>query len=68
MNCLKNKEAERKYKETEEKDGGVHMTCDKVDAKVRVKEDAVGILEILADTNSYERKKFTNKLPSLNYK
>ena len=40
------------------------MTCDKVDAKVRVKEDdGEEILEILADTNRLTKeKKFTNKL------
>ena len=60
MNCLKNKrEAERKYKESEEKDGVYNMTCDKVDAKVRVKEDGSWeILEILGrHEQAYERKK-----------
>ena len=60
MNCLKNKrEAERKYKESEEKDGVYNMTCDKVDAKVRVKEDGSWeILEILGrHVQAYERKK-----------
>ena len=60
MNCLKNKrEAERKYKESEEKDGVNNMTCDKVDAKVRVKEDGSWeILEILGrHEQAYERKK-----------
>jgi hypothetical protein len=60
MNCLKNKrEAERKYKESEEKDGVYNMTCDKVDAKVRVKEDGSWeILEILGRHEAaYERKK-----------
>ena len=60
MNCLKNKrEAERKYKESEEKDGVYNMTCDKVDAKVRVKEDgSCEILEILGrHEQAYERKK-----------
>ena len=53
MNCLKNKrEAERKYKESEEKDGVYNMTCDKVDAKVRVKED--GSWEILEITGRHE--------------
>ena len=60
MNCLKNKrEAERKYKESEEKDGVYNMTCDKVDAKVWVKEDGSWeILEILGrHEQAYERKK-----------
>jgi len=60
MNCLKNKrEAERKYKESKEKDGVFNMTCDKVDAKVRVKEDGSWeILEILGrHEQAYERKK-----------
>mgnify|MGYP001457434291 FL=1 len=60
MDCLKNKrEAERKYKESEEKDGVYNMTCDKVDAKVRVKEDGSWeILEILGrHEQAYERKK-----------
>ena len=60
MNCLKNKrEAERKYKESKEKDGVYNMTCDKVDAKVKVKEDGSWeILEILGrHDQAYERKK-----------
>ena len=60
MNCLKNKrEAERKYKESKEKDGVFNMTCDKVDAKVKVKEDGSWeILEILGrHEQAYERKK-----------
>ncbi len=60
MNCLKNKrEAERKYKESEEKDGVYNMTCDKVNAKVKVKEDGSWeILEILGrHEQAYERKK-----------
>jgi len=60
MNCLKNKrEAERKYKESKEKDGIYNMTCDKVDAKVKVKEDGSWeILEILGrHEQAYERKK-----------
>ena len=60
MNCLKNKrEAERVYKESKEKDGVYNMTCDKVDAKVRVKEDGSWeILEILGrHEQAYERKK-----------
>ena len=60
MNCLKNKrEAERKYKESKEKDGVYNMPCDKVDAKVRVKEDGSWeILELLGrHEQAYERKK-----------
>ena len=60
MDCLKNKrEAERKYKESKEKDGVYNMTCDKVNAKVRVLEN--GEWEILEITGrheqAYERKK-----------
>ena len=60
MNCLKNKrEAEKKYREDQNKDGVFNMTCDKVDAKVRVKEDGSWeILEILGrHEQAYERKK-----------
>ena len=60
MDCLKNKrEAERKYKESKEKDGVYNMTCDKVNAKVKVKEDGSWeILEILGrHEQAYERKK-----------
>ena len=60
MNCLKNKrEAERKYKESEEKDGVYNMTCDKVDAVVKVKPNGEWeILEILGrHDQAYERKK-----------
>ena len=60
MNCLKNKrEAERKYKESKEKDGIYNMTCDKVDAVVKVKPDGEWeILEILGrHEQAYERKK-----------
>ena len=60
MDCLKNKrEAERKYKENKDKDGVFNMTCDKVDAKVRVKENGEWeILEILGRHDAaYERKK-----------
>ena len=60
MNCLKNKrEAERKYKENPDKDGVYNMTCDKVNAKVKVKEDGSWeILEILGrHEQAYERKK-----------
>ena len=60
MNCLKNKrEAERKYKESKEKDGVYNMTCDKVDAVVKVKPNGEWeILEILGrHDQAYERKK-----------
>ena len=60
MNCLKNKrEAERVYKESKEKDGVYNMTCDKVDAVVKVKPDGEWeILEILGrHDQAYERKK-----------
>ena len=60
MNCLKNKrEAERKYKESKEKDGVYNMTCDKVDAVVKVKPNGEWeILEILGrHEQAYERKK-----------
>ena len=60
MDCLKNKrEAEREYKESKDKDGVFNMTCDKVDAKVRVKENGEWeILEILCRHDAaYERKK-----------
>jgi hypothetical protein len=60
MDCLKNKrEAERKYKESKNKEGVYNMTCDKVNAKVRVLEN--GEWEILEITGrhdqAYERKK-----------
>ena len=60
MDCLKNKrEAEREYKESKDKDGVFNMTCDKVNAKVRVLEN--GEWEILEITGrheqAYERKK-----------
>jgi len=60
MDCLKNiREAERKYKESKDKEGVFNMTCDKVDAKVRVKENGEWeILEILGRHDAaYERKK-----------
>ena len=60
MDCLKNKrEAERKYKESKDKEGVFNMTCDKVDAKVRVKENGESeIHEILGSHyDAYERKK-----------
>ena len=64
MDCLKNKrEAERKYKESKDKEGVYNMTCDKVNAKVRVLEN--GEWEILEITGRHEqayvRKKFTSK-------
>ncbi len=60
MDCLKNKrEAERDYKDPEKRkkitmspDAVFMMTCDKVDAKVRVKED--GEWEILEITGRHE--------------
>ena len=60
MDCLKNKrEAERKYKESKDKESVFNMACDKVDAKVRVKENGEWeILEILGRHDAaYERKK-----------
>ena len=60
MDYLKNKrQAERDYKESKEKSGVYNMTCDKVDAKVRVNEDGSWeILDILGrHEQSYERKK-----------
>jgi len=60
MNCLKNKrEAERKYKESKDKEGIYNMTCDKVDAIVKVTQDGEWeILEILGrHEQAYERKK-----------
>ena len=54
MDCLKNKRlAERKYKETKDKDGIYNMTCDKVNAKVRVLEN--GEWEILEITGRHEQ-------------
>ena len=60
MNCLKNKrEAEKKYREDQNKKGVFNMTCDKVNAKVRILEN--GEWEILEITGrheqAYERKK-----------
>ena len=60
MNCLKNKrEAERKYKESKDKTGIYNMTCDKVDAIVKVTQDGEWeILEIVGrHEQAYERKK-----------
>jgi len=54
MDCLKNKrEAERKYKENQDKEGVYNMTCDKVNAKVRVLEN--GEWEILEITGRHEQ-------------
>ena len=53
MDCLKNKrEAERKYKENQDKEGVYNMTCDKVNAKVKVLEN--GEWEILEITGRHE--------------
>ena len=59
MNCLKIKRQKESTKESEEKDGVYNMTCDKVDAKVRVKEDGSWeILEILGiDMNKPTKRK-----------
>ena len=60
MNCLKNKrDAERKYKESKDKPGIYHMTCDKVDAIVKLQQDGTWeILEIVGrHEQAYERKK-----------
>jgi hypothetical protein len=60
MNCLKNKrEAEKKYREDQNKEGVFNMTCDKVDAKVKVLENGEWeIIEILGrHDQAYERKK-----------
>ena len=60
MNCLKNKrEAERKYKENPDKPGVYNMTCDKVDAIVKLQQDGSWeILEIVGrHEQAYERKK-----------
>tara|TARA_B100000287_G_scaffold364284_1_gene358408 strand:+ start:326 stop:796 length:471 start_codon:yes stop_codon:yes gene_type:complete len=60
MNCLKNKrEAERRYKENPDKPGVYNMTCDKVDAIVKLQQDGTWeILEIVGrHEQAYERKK-----------
>ena len=60
VDCLKNKrEKEREYKESKEKPGVYNMTCDKVDAKVKVNEDGSWeILDILGrHEQAYEKKK-----------
>ena len=54
MDCLKNKRlAERKYKESDDKAGVYNMTCDKVNAKVKVLEN--GEWEILEITGRHEQ-------------
>ena len=67
MDCLKNKrQAEREYRDPDTRkkftmspDAVFNMTCDKVDAKVRVKEDGSWeILEILGrHEQAYQKKK-----------
>ena len=60
VDCLKNKrKKEREYKESKEKAGVYNMTCDKVDAKVKVNEDGSWeILDILGrHEQAYEKKK-----------
>ena len=60
VDCLKNKrEKEKEYRETENKEGVYNMTCDKVNAKVRVNEDGSWeILDIIGRHQpAYEKKK-----------
>ena len=60
VDCLKNKrEKEREYKESKEKPGIYNMTCDKVNAQVKVNEDGSWeILDILGRHEAaYEKKK-----------
>ena len=60
VDCLKNKrEKEREYKESKEKPGIYNMTCDKVNAQVKVNEDGSWeILDILGRHDAaYEKKK-----------
>ena len=60
VDCLKNKrEKEREYKESKDKPGVYNMTCDKVDAQVKVNEDGSWeILDILGrHEQAYEKKK-----------
>ena len=60
VDCLKNKrEKEREYKESKDKPGIYNMTCDKVDAQVKVNEDGSWeILDILGrHEQAYEKKK-----------
>ena len=60
VECLKNKRTkEKEYRETKEKPGIYNMTCDKVDAKVKVNDDGSWeILDILGrHQQAYEKKK-----------
>ena len=60
VDCLKNKrEKEREYKESKDKPGVYNMTCDKVNAQVKVNEDGSWeILDILGrHEEAYEKKK-----------
>ena len=60
VDCLKNKrKKEREYKESKEKPGIYNMTCDKVNAQVKVNEDGSWeILDILGRHDAaYEKKK-----------
>ena len=60
VECLKNKRnKEKEYRETKEKPGVYNMTCDKVDAKVKVNDDGSWeILDILGrHQQAYEKKK-----------
>ena len=60
VDCLKNKrEKEREYKESKDKPGVYNITCDKVDAQVKVNEDGSWeILDILGRHDAaYEKKK-----------
>ena len=60
VDCLKNKrKKEREYKESKEKPGVYNMTCDKVNAQVKVNEDGSWeILDILGrHEQAYEKKK-----------
>ena len=60
VDCLKNKrEKEREYKESKDKPGVYNMTCDKVNAQVKVNEDGSWeILDILGRHEAaYEKKK-----------
>ena len=60
VDCLKNKrKKEKEYKESKEKPGIYNMTCDKVDAIVKVTQDGKWeILDILGrHQQAYEKKK-----------
>jgi len=60
VECLKNKRnKEKEYRETKEKPGVYNMTCDKVNAKVKVNDDGSWeILDILGrHQQAYEKKK-----------